>query len=125
MKSTTYSEMRNQLLVISFNQPTGEHGQEIQPIVIEARAESVTSEGAVLNVREQQPIGEPTDTKLTSEELYKTLYSVSPILAEMFNRLTVSAVDEDVKATADVSKVVPVKVADIAKPVEVVKEIIK
>jgi hypothetical protein len=61
-KATNYSELRNLLLVVSFNQPTGEHGQDIQPVVIEARTEAVTVEGACLNVRNLVNIGGSTNT---------------------------------------------------------------
>ena len=72
MKQTNYTELKNLLLVVSFNQPTGERGQEIQPVIIEARAESLTAEGAVLNVKNEVRIGEATIEKLTNEEIYKT-----------------------------------------------------
>jgi hypothetical protein len=125
MKNTSYSEMKNQLLVISFNQPVTVDAKEMfQPILIESRGEAWTPEGAVYNVNERQPIGDVTDTKLTSEEIYKLLYSISPVLAEMFNRLNISAVDDDPKSTADVSEIKPILVSDLPvqpSPVEIIK----
>lgn len=117
-KVTNYSELRNTLLVISFNQPTGEMGQQIQPVVIEARTESITTEGAVRNVTNTLNIGTPVEVKLTNEEIFKTVYSLNPVLAKALEGVLLEAVAEDV-SKVDTSKIVPVKVTDIA--VEAVK----
>lgn len=116
-KQTQYSELRNTLLVISFNQPTGQNGQDIQPVVIEARTEAYTDEGACRNVRNIVNIGEVVQTKLTNEELYKTVYGISEVLAEALKGVLFEAVSEDM-AAVDVKAVKPVTVADIARPVE-------
>ena len=117
-KNTTYSELRNTLLVISFNQPTGEHGQDIQPVVIEARTEAATVEGAIRNVTNTVKVGEVVTEKLTNEEIYKTVYGISPVLAKALEGVLLDAVAEDV-SKVDVSKVKAVGIADIA--VEAVK----
>ncbi len=116
-KQTNYSELRNTLLVISFNQPTGEHGQDIQPVVIEARTEAITPELAVRNVTNTVKIGEPVQTKLTNEELFKTVYGISPVLAEALKGVLFEAIEEDM-TTVSVESVKPVTVADIVVPVE-------
>lgn len=122
-KQTEYSELRNLLLVVSFNQPTGEHGQEIQPVVIEARAESLTLEGAVRNVVNKVDIGKPVAVKLTNEELYKTVYGISPVLAKALEGVLLDGIEEDVSEVITVG-IKPVTVADIAvkvEPVSVIK----
>lgn len=112
-KPTNYSELRNLLLVISFNQPTGEMGQQIQPVVIEARAEALTTENAVLNVKNEVKIGATVAEKLTNEELFKTVYGISEVLAKALEGVLLDGIAQDV-STVDVSKVKPVKVSDIA-----------
>ena len=112
MKSTNYSELRNLLLVVSFNQPTGEHGQKIQPVVIEARVEAITTEGAVRNVTSKVEIGEPVTEKLTNEEIYKTVYSISPVLAKALEGVLMDGVSEDM-STVDIKNVEVTTVADI------------
>lgn len=113
MKTTHYSKLNNLLLIVSFNQSTGDHGQDIQPIVVEARGESVTTEGAVLNVKSEVKIGDVVSEPLTNEEIYKTVYGVSEVLAEALKGVLLDGVNEDV-SSVDVSKVKPVKVSDIA-----------
>jgi hypothetical protein len=116
-KNTSYSELRNLLLVVSFNQPTGEMGQDIQPVVIEARAESLTLEGAVRNVVNKVNIGEPVTEKLTNEEIYKHVYGISPVLAKALEGVLLDGIEEDVSEVSTVG-IKPVTVADIAvKPV--------
>lgn len=117
MKSTQYSELRNTLLVISFNQPTGEMGREIQPVVIEARTEAITPEGAVRNVTNKVNIGETINTKLTNEELYKTVYGISEVLAEALKGVLLDAVEEDM-STVDTKTITAVGIANIIRPVE-------
>ena len=116
-KNTKYSELRNLLLVVSFNQPT-ENPVEIQPVVVEARCEAITDEGAVRNVINTVNIGEVVTEKLTNEELFKTVYGISPVLAKALEGVLLEGISEDV-STVDVSKVAPIKVTDIA--VEAVK----
>jgi hypothetical protein len=112
MKQTNYNELRNLLLVVSFNQPTGQNGQEIQPVVIEARCESITTEGAVLNVKNEVKIGDVVQTPLTHEELFKTVYGISPVLAKALEGVLFEGIAQDV-SKVDVKDVKPVAVADI------------
>ncbi len=95
-KSTNYSELRNLLLVISFNQPTGEHGQEIQPVVIEARTEAVTDEGAVRNVSTKLNIGAVQSTKLTNQEIYTKVKAFNVPLANLLKDAILEALNENV-----------------------------
>ena len=118
MKTTNYLDIRNLLLVVSFNQPTGDHGELIQPVVIEARCEAITDEMAVRNVVNTVNIGAVVQTKLTNEEIFKTVFGISPVLAKALEGVLLDAVAENV-STVDVSKVAPIGVTDIT--VEVVK----
>ena len=118
-KQTSYRELRNLLIVVSFNQPTGEMGREIQPVVIEARTEAVTDEGAVRNVINKVEIGEPVETKLTNEEIYKTVFGISEVLAKALEGVLMDGISQDV-STVDVSKIASIGLADIA--VKEVKE---
>jgi hypothetical protein len=122
-KQTNYNELKNTLIVISFNQPTGEHGQDIQPIQIEARTEPLTDEGAVRNVRNIVNIGEPVQVKLTNEEIYKQVFGISEVLAKALEGVLLDAVDSDM-TVVDTSAVKPVAIADIyVKPVEAVEKL--
>ena len=112
MKQTNYSELRNLLLVVSFNQPAGEIGTKVQPIVIEAHGEAWTPENAVRNVINRVNIGKVIDTELTEEELYKAVYGLSPVLAEVLQGVLMEGVAKDV-STVDVSGVKPTGVSDI------------
>lgn len=96
MKSTTYSELRNLLLVVSFNQSTGENGQDIQPIVIEAKCEAITPEGAIRNVSTKLNVGTVQATKLTNKEIHTKVKAFNVPLANLFKDIMLEALDEDV-----------------------------
>jgi hypothetical protein len=112
-KQTEYSELRNTLLVISFNQRTGANGQDIQPVVIEARTEAITPEGAVRNVKNQVNIGEIVQEPLNNEELYKLVFGLSPVLAKALEGVLLDSIEEDMSAVS-VKDVQPIGIADIA-----------
>lgn len=109
-KSTNYSELRNLLLVVSFNQIRNQGS--IQPVVINARAEALTTEGAVRNVNTELKIGYPVEIPLTNEEIYKQVYGISKVLAEALKGVLLEGINQDATAV-DVKNVKPVVVADI------------
>ena len=110
-KNTQYTETRNLILVVSFNQPEGEMGRKYQPVVVECRAEAWTPEGAVRNVVNRMKIGEVTDTPLTNEEVYKAVYALSPVLAEVLKGTLLEGVSEDMSKVS-VEGVKPTSITD-------------
>jgi hypothetical protein len=95
-RTTNYSELRNLLLVVSFNQPTGEHGLDIQPVQVEARCEAVTTEGAVRNVSTKLNVGAVQDTKLTNKEIYTRVKAFNTPLANLLKDAILEALNEDI-----------------------------
>jgi hypothetical protein len=142
-KPTMYTEIRNLMIVLNFNQqiqveemksvemPDGTTQDQMQsvtkyqPIVVDTRADVLTTEGATMGISEKVNVGEPSDTELTHEELYKQLYALSPILAAGNAAVLLQGVNQDISAT-DVSGVEILTVetlkaqqeAQLAKPVE-------
>jgi len=111
-KQTTYSELRNVLVVVSFNQPAGMMGDMYQPVVIEARGGAITTEGAVRNMVNRVKIGEISDSPIINEELYKATYALSPVLAEALKGVLLDGVNEDMSKVS-IEGVKPTTVIDI------------
>ena len=97
-KNTQYTETRNLILVISFNQPAGEMGTKYQPVVIEARCEAWTPEGAVRNVSKRLDVGTVVDTPLTNKQIYTKVSAVSPQLAGVLKDAIIEALNVDPSA---------------------------
>jgi len=96
VKQTNYSKLKNLLLVVSFNQPSGENGQKVQPIVIEARCNALTDEGAVRNVSTKLNVGVEQTIKLTNKEIYTKVKAFNSQLGALLKDLVLDALDEDV-----------------------------
>lgn len=96
--ATSYGEIRNPLIVISFNQPAGENGQQYQPAVIETRCEAITTEGAVRNVVSKTNVGQVSDTKISLKQIYTAMNkaTVGALLANTFKEAMLEALSEDV-----------------------------
>ena len=96
-KDTQYTEIRNLLLVVSFNQPLPEE-VKYQPVVIEARCEARTPEGAVRNVSKRLDVGTVVDTPLTDKQIYTRISAVSPQLAGVLKDAIIEALNVDPSA---------------------------
>ena len=127
-KPTNYTEIKNLLIVLSFNQPiqvevevpensinTHQSVTKYQPIVINTRADVLTVEGAQMGLSENQNVGEPSDVQLTHEQLYAQLYALSPVLAAGKAAILLEGIDQDVSGV-DTSQIAVLTMADIAKP---------
>jgi len=97
-KDTQYTAIRNLILVVSFNQPGGEMGRQIQPVVVECRAEAWTPEGAVRNVSKRLDVGTVVDTPLTDKQIYTKISAVSPQLAGVLKDAIIEALNVDPSA---------------------------
>jgi len=96
-KATNYSDIRNLQLVVSFNQPVmGENGHEFYPMVVEARADAITTEGAVRNVTKKLEVGAAVDEKLTNKEIYTKVKAFNTPLANLLKSAVLEALDDDV-----------------------------
>lgn len=122
MIATNYTKIKNLMLVINFNQPTQVTEtvddvettvQKFQPIVIQARADTLTDENAVRGIVKELNIGEPVAEELTNEELYKAVYGISEVLAKALEGVLMDGIAEDLSAV-DTKGVKAVTVADIA-----------
>lgn len=100
-KTTQYSEVRNVLIVIGFNEPVniGET-KKYQPVVINTRMDAITTEGAVRGVSGIVNIGEPVDVPLSGRQVYSALNKTQTgsILANALKETYLEAIDEDVTA---------------------------
>ncbi len=108
MKNTNYSELKNLSLAIRFNQ--SKHQDGFQPVEIEARADALTTEGAIRNVSSRFNIGDVVETPLTNEEIYKQVYGISKVLATALKEVLLEGIDQDVSAV-DVTKISPIETA--------------
>lgn len=90
-RTTTYSDIKNLIIVVSFNRPAGEHGQQIRPVV-------VADEGAVRNITSTSEIGALQDAPLTLKQIYTNINksTVGPILAEVLKTAVLEAISTDV-----------------------------
>ena len=103
MKSTSYSEVKNLMIVITFNHPTTvlENGVTVnkyQPVVVEVRTDALTVEGACRGVIGRQNIGNPTINPLTLKQIYTQVNktTVGGILAGVLKTAVQEAIADDV-----------------------------
>lgn len=95
-RTTNYSNIRNLLLIVSFNQPA-ENGTKYQPAVIEARCEAITDEGAVRSVVNTVGVGAVTQTPLTLKQIYNQVNktTVGALLAGALKDCLLDAINTD------------------------------
>jgi hypothetical protein len=96
-KQTQYDDVKNILLVVRFNEPAGEAGQKYQPVIIEARCEALTTEGAVRNVVSKTLIGAVQDAPLTLRQIYINVNktTVGGLLANILKEAILDALNID------------------------------
>lgn len=98
-RTTSYDNVRNIHLVVSFNQPAG-NSVDLIPAVIEARCEAITPEGAVRNVVNKVEVGNVIQTPLTLKQIYNQVNktTVGGLLAGALKDAILDAINVDATA---------------------------
>lgn len=99
MKATNYTDVKNLMIVINFNQPIEVDGvQKIQPVVVDVRGEATTPENAIRHISAKSNVGNPVDTALTGKQIYNAINKTGTgaTLANILKTAYIEAINEDV-----------------------------
>lgn len=97
-KVTSYETVKNILIVASFNQPVDVNGVQKYQTVIEVRADTLITEGAVRGVIAKTTVGTATDIPRTNKQIYNQINSTQTggILAGILKTAIIDAINENV-----------------------------
>ena len=96
-KPTTYSTVKNPMIIITFNQPGGIDGIQFIPAVIEVRMDATTTEGAIRGIVNRVELGNITATPLTNVQIYTQVNksTTGALISGILKTAFIDALNED------------------------------
>ena len=98
-KQTQYEEVKNLMLVVSFNKEERNLSTgmiEYVPVFIEARGDAITTEGGNAQFSKELKLGDLSETKLTNKQIYTKVNNFNSQLGALLKDLVLDVLNEDV-----------------------------